>query len=312
MKLNKEFYQLPFKFDVEKLQSEIAQFDESEWHPHHEHFRGNLSLPLISVNGGLNNDFKGQMKPTKHLAKTPYIRQIMTNFNEVFGRSRLMRLEPDCEVPLHSDINYHWYKRVRIHIPITTSPDVLFYCGDECINMAQGDTWIFDTWRHHKVVNNSNASRVHLVLDTTGSSRFWDLLSEQNQQKEPLFIPFIENAPTKIITENFNVQTVMSPGELDYLISELINEIQANTSNAPTVSKEFERILQTFSQEWRQLYSVFGTKQDGWPHYHHLRDATVKGSLKVARELKLSNGDPAIQMLIHCIVDPALNPEVAS
>ena len=71
------------------------------------------------------------MRPTPHLAKLPYVRQVLASFGVVWGRSRLMRLDPGAVVPEHADINYHWFYRVRVHIPIFTRPEVLFHCGNE-------------------------------------------------------------------------------------------------------------------------------------------------------------------------------------
>ena len=63
------------------------------------------------------------MQETGHLKACPYIRQAIASFGEVFGRSRLMKLGTGSEVSQHVDFNYHWYTRVRIHIPIITNPD---------------------------------------------------------------------------------------------------------------------------------------------------------------------------------------------
>jgi aspartyl/asparaginyl beta-hydroxylase (cupin superfamily) len=168
MKLPHEFYQLPYTFDVSQLTNEVEKFSESDWVTHHEGFQGNSAIPLISVNGEFNNDFKGPMKPTSALEKSPYIKQILASFGEVLSRSRLMRLAPGAQVPLHSDINYHWYKRVRVHIPITTTEQVQFFCHDKQVHMGAGECWIFDSWKLHKVENNSDQYRVHLVVDLAG------------------------------------------------------------------------------------------------------------------------------------------------
>ena len=40
-----------------------------------------------------------------------------------------MRLAPGAGVPEHADINYHWHTRVRVHIPVFTSPAIRFHCG---------------------------------------------------------------------------------------------------------------------------------------------------------------------------------------
>ena len=120
------------------MTEEVLAFDASEWLPHVQGYAGNSSIPLISLNGEMNDDFNGPMKVTEKLRRSPYIRQVIASFGEVFGRSRLMGLDAKCSVPEHRDVNYHWYNRVRIHVPVITNPDVLFYCGDTHVHMAAG------------------------------------------------------------------------------------------------------------------------------------------------------------------------------
>jgi len=317
MKLTHEFYKLPLQFDVEQMQREIDKFSEHDWQPHHEHFKGNYSIPLISVNGELNNTFKGKMLPTSSLTQSTYLQQVLGSFNEVLGRSRLMKLGQGCEVPLHSDINYYWYKRVRIHIPIVTDPNVTFYCGDKNVHMGEGEAWIFDSWKNHKVVNDSTFSRVHLVIDISGSSDFWQMVNNvhisQLNKVTPSnkYLPFKENVHSQILTEKFNVPIVMNPGELDGMLRELSIEIQSVTTNDRDKLMCFEQIMTCFSQNWRQLWAKYGLSKDGWEFYHRCRDNTFQQAKELGSQLKISNGGTALQMLIHCIIDPALNPEVA-
>ena len=151
----------------------------------------------------------------RHSERSPYIKQVLATFDEVFGRSRLMGLGSKCSVPEHRDVNYHWYTRVRIHIPVLTTPDVLFYCGDTYVHMAAGETWIFDSWKKHRVENNSDDNRVHLVIDTAGSRKFWEMVAASewrcaNHLRKAAattdrFIPYEENHDVNILTEQFNV-----------------------------------------------------------------------------------------------------------
>src|SRR4029077_13510661 len=105
-------------FDVERLRTEVTALPEAAWARHPNDIAGNSSLRLLSVEGGENDDFNGVILPTAHLRNSPYLRQVLTSFGVVWGRSRLMRLAPGAEVPQHADINYHWYTRVRLHIPV--------------------------------------------------------------------------------------------------------------------------------------------------------------------------------------------------
>src|SRR5579884_3328849 len=176
MKLPLPFYRLPFRFDVERLRTEIEQFEASDWQRHPTGFEGNSAIRLITVEGTENDDFVGPMRPTAHLGRCPYIRQVLAHFGVVWSRSRLMRLAPGASVPAHSDVNYHWFYRVRVHIPIVTHPAVRFTCGGQSVHMGAGEAWIFDNWREHSVHNGSAQERIHLVADTVGNAGFWALV----------------------------------------------------------------------------------------------------------------------------------------
>jgi len=308
MKLEQEFYKLPVCFDVERLRKELDVFAESEWQKHPSDYKGNLAIPLISVNGEVNDDFAGPMKVTRALKKAPYIQQVIASFNSVFGRSRLMRLEGQYEVPLHSDINYHWYSRVRIHIPIVTSPDVIFYCGDQQVHMAPGETWIFDAWKMHKVVNPSGKTRVHLVIDTAGSPEFWELVERAGEQ--PKRLQFRPGSKPQLQTEKFNVPLLMSPGEVDALIGDIVNEALLNTDNNPDSVEQFSRLTNRFRQQWRQLWSVYGYDANGWVHYQQLIDVTKK-NLAIVRAPRLTNLTDASGVLIARVLNSVFHPELA-
>lgn len=317
MKLEHEFIQLPIKFDSVRLAEEVKRLDQSQWIAHHEGFKGNFSVPLVSVNGEDNNDFKGQMAETKTLKSCRYLRQVLGSFGEVIGRSRLMGLEAGSEVPLHSDINYHWYKRVRIHIPIVTDPNVSFFCGDKQVHMQPGEAWVFDSWKYHKVCNNSDVFRVHLVIDLSGSSKFWDFvksgfvpwLSHSKSTSELNKLEF-RDSESPLKTERYNVPLVMSPGEMEGFASDLIAELNAVDTNDPQQVSEMTSNVLNFCHDWRQLWSQFGMSEQGWPFYHALRQSAFEGVKKFDQTLKLSNGTQAPRMFLFCMIDPALNVEV--
>ena len=316
MKLDHEFIQLPLLFNVERLRQELEAIPAQSWQPHHEGFKGNYSLPLVSVGGSENNAFKGPMATTKVLNASPYLKSVLASFGEVIGRSRLMGLEPGAEVPVHSDINYHWYKRVRIHVPITTTEDVQFYCGDKQVHMKAGEAWIFDSWKYHRVVNNSDIFRVHLVIDICGSSRFWNLARQGNVPGLPEVTPLsefkriFEPFECTIETEQYNAPLVMTPGEMDGLAKDLIAELNAAESNNELEKKDFINVVTAFCQDWRVLWCKYGLQEAGWKHYHALRDKAFNQVKKYDHSLKLVNGTQAPRMFLFCMIDPALNVEV--
>lgn len=291
MKLEAPFIQLPLRFDAVRLAHELQLLESAPWRLHPDKTNGNSALPLISAEGGDNDDAVGDMRPTPYLERSPYLQQVIASFDEVFGRSRFMRLAAGCEVSEHVDVHHHWFNRVRVHVPVVTNPDVIFHCGDEHRHMAAGECWIFDTWRLHRVHNGGQQPRTHLVIDTAGSSRFWEMASRALAAEraarplEPRFVPFVEGRLSQVRTERYSQQPVMSPGEIDHLVGDLIRDISARPENDPAQVAEYRRVLTGFCKDWRALWYQHGIQQTGWPQYTALLKATMTA---------LPEGDPPV------------------
>lgn len=317
MKLDAEFYRLPYRFDAQRLAAEVATVPDSSWIEHPDRHKGNMALPLISLNGEDNNLFHGPMRVTPHLQKLEYVQQVLGSLGEVYGRSRLMKLAPGCEVPLHTDTNYHWHNRVRIHVPITTNPDVIFHCADKQVHMGRGECWIFDAWQKHRVANNSDETRVHLVFDTAGSSRFWDTVTASERPCDPdgaaqlddKLIPYQPGARVPLHTEKYNVTPIKSPGEVDGLVNDLIQDYEAEPSNSPERVREYTRHLQRFARDWRMLFSLYGYEREGQSQYGGLIDASAQALRGYPHTIvTASNGQDVRSIFFHRVLDAALEP----
>ena len=276
MRLSKPFIRLPFCFDAERLAAEAGQFSTQTWMAHPSGLPGNSAIALISSGGTDNDSFEGEKQPTPHLDACTYTRQVMASFGEVLSRSRLMKLDAGAEVRLHVDFNYHWFSRVRIHIPVVTEPEVTFHCGPERLHMAAGECWIFDSWRRHRVVNAGARDRIHLVIDTCGSSRFWDLVREV-EGADPAattaraqLVPFEPGAPATLKTERFASLPVMAPGECMALIEDLIADFSAHPDNPPQLVAAYAAWMRGFAQDWREAWLLYGHRPEGMPHYQAL------------------------------------------
>jgi hypothetical protein len=284
MRLPRPFIRLPVRFDADRLRAEVASLDPAAWAPHPNHIAGNTSLRLISAGGGENDEVDGVMRPTSHLAQLPYLRQVLASFGVVWSRSRLLRLDAGAGVPEHADINYHWFYRVRVHIPIVTRPEVQFHCGGEAVHMQAGEAWLFDNWRLHRVENPTSDARIHLVADTSGSASFWQFAGQAGLagvgDREHRFDPGREVA---LLTEQSALRPVMSPGEVDYLVGDLRTELVPSADSPELRAKlaRYHQLLDGFTRDWRQVYSLFGERPDARAQFEQLRDA-VRGS---SREL---------------------------
>src|SRR3546814_11264698 len=91
---------------------------------------GNSALPLATTDGAVESDeLGGDMRPTPWLQQCPCIMQVMDALGATWGRSRLMRLSGRSQLAAHVDTNYYWQERMRVHVPIVTTPAVRFPIG---------------------------------------------------------------------------------------------------------------------------------------------------------------------------------------
>lgn len=317
MKMDSEFVKLPLTFDVDRMIQETSQFEEGVWQPHPGRHAGNSALPLISYGGLDNDDFSGPMQETPHLQKCEYIRQITANFGEVLGRSRLMRLAGGSEVPIHVDAIYHWHRHVRIHIPIVTNDQVIFHCGTREVNMQAGECWLFDSWRNHKVVNHSEETRIHLVLDTSGSSRFWDIVDNtlayyrnNGDYPSPQLLDYMPGKQASILLEKYNITPVLSPGEVEGLVEDIIYEMRDNQANDAIKVEALAKQMLRFCKDWRMLYSLFGYEEKGIPQYLSLLKNTKQTLSKMPFDVQVKNGQLSKTILFARVFTAAISPVV--
>ncbi|MDX1498487.1 MAG: sulfotransferase [Woeseiaceae bacterium] len=280
MRLASAFIKLPLEFDAERLAKEALQFAEHDWTYHPLRHTGNTALALVSANGEDNDFYVGEMRPTPALERCPYVRQVMASFETIIGRSRFMRLAPGADVPSHSDGNYSWRNRVRIHVPIITDPAVMFSSvGNIDVHMRQGEAWIFDNWRQHAVYNRSDVERIHLVIDTVGTSRFWNIAESGQDPAAPederlnaeRFVSFMPEADASPLNfERFNSLPVRPPDEVENMLGELLDELKEFRRLAPEQFETAELEMKKFCQDWRSYWAVYWDSAEHIPQYELL------------------------------------------
>ncbi len=309
MKLQVPFVQLPLQFNADALAQEIAALNINEWREHPQKFPGNFALPLISADGDPDSDsVSGPMRPTPYLAQCPYLMQILAFLGPVWGRTRLMKLTGQAEVSPHFDINYYWRERMRVHVPIVTRPDVRFLCGDAEVNMKPGECWIFDTWRMHRVINNTDAERIHLVADTIGGEAFSGLVQRGRAPGYGAFegwrtelVEPVAGAKPVLRYESVNVPVVMSPWEMREHVHFLLSEVRPHPQLAHA-----QQVAARFFILWQELWAEFGTDRAGWPSYRRALGAFERHIEQSAGSLVLTNGGLLINSLRIMVLSVAL------
>ena len=243
------------------------------------------------------------MAPTRWLQACAYIRQAMGEIGAVWGRARLMGLAPGAEVPPHVDVNYYWRTHLRIHVPIVTTPDVSFTCGGETVHMAPGECWVFDTFRWHEVHNRGAAKRVHLVMDTVGGDRLWELIdrAQGGDAAVPAAIAPGGGDP-RLLFEQVNAPGIMSPWEIRCHIAFIADE----AAPAPGLDQVMKR-LDRFALAWTAAWAAYGPSEAGLDDYRRLLAATQQDLASLGADtLQLRNEVPVLRQLAQLIFNVAL------
>lgn len=309
MRFNRSLLQLPIRFDAEQLAAEVSALPASAWVPHPQGFPGNDAVQLVSVNGALTDDWAGPMAATEHLRRLPYTMRLMEELGGVWGRSRLMGLGAGAVVPAHVDIHYYWRTHIRIHIPVVTNPGVRFQCGSDSVHMDPGESWVFDSFELHEVRNEGAGKRVHLVLDTVGSSRIWELIEAANKGAEAPAAPWSPAPATTPVLrfELVNQPAVMSPWEIrchvDYLLGHVVGEVPGKLLEG----------IERFIFEWHAVWAEQGEAQGAASAYRPLIRGTRDALARLGADQVLLGNEASLARALDALVfSRALKPAAAA
>ena len=305
IKFTQPFTRMPVRFNPEALVAEVKALPKEAWVPHPDGFAGNDAVRLISPDGAATDASTGNMKPTPYLEACPFIQELMRWIGSVWGRSRLMGLAAGSEVPLHIDSQYYWRTHIRIHVPVITNPAVLFTCAGETVHMAPGECWTFDSFMPHDVQNKGSEHRVHLVIDTVGGGRLYDLIEAGTARPDAKPVEFSpgdgDGAPLRL--EQVNSPVIMSPWEIASHIAMLREQAVPNPLLGAVVAK-----LDRFLHEWGSIWAMYGTDPKGIPIYRRLLQIAQQDltNLRGGGQVSLRNGVPLYYMFERLVFENAI------
>lgn len=171
-----KYLKLPFTFDVTEVRKEIDNLLDKHWQMHFNKrdYTGEWSvLPLISHEGKntifpkLYGEHGSKVyKSTEFLQQSPQLQHILSFFHLPITSARLMNLKVGAIIKEHTDLDLSFEDGVvRLHIPIQTNDNVRFYLEDELIPMKEGECWYLNFSLKHKIFNEGETDRIHLVID---------------------------------------------------------------------------------------------------------------------------------------------------
>jgi hypothetical protein len=177
---------LPLAFDPGALMRDLTRLNGVAWTRHfvEQNYSGDWSaIPLRSPAGETHPVRMIYPDPTARtfedgplLTETPYFREVLGCFAAPLRCVRLMRLTPGSVIKTHDDFDLDFESgSVRIHIPITTNPDVEFLLNGAPLAMAPGEAWYLRLSDPHSAANRGASDRVHLVIDADANDWLGEL-----------------------------------------------------------------------------------------------------------------------------------------
>lgn len=100
----------------------------------------------------------------------PVIEDLLEDIKESFsisefGRIMLVSLYPQGVISEHIDEGNYSDNYSRMHLSIVSREGNVFYCGSDSKHIQEGELCWFNHKVAHKVINNSDSERIHLIID---------------------------------------------------------------------------------------------------------------------------------------------------
>lgn len=167
---------LPLSFDVGPLVRDVEALGPEDWTRHFNtaYYEGSWSgVPLIGPAGETHpirqlhpDPSSSESAPTEILGRCPNIAAVLERFECRIRSARLLRLAVGSVIREHTDHNLALEDgELRLHLPIATNPGVTFVVAGSRIDMQPGELWYTNVNLPHRVSNEGERDRVHLVLD---------------------------------------------------------------------------------------------------------------------------------------------------
>ena len=181
---------LPFDIDSDGMRRDLEAVQTRVEAPTHESsllHRGEATfIGLITAGGDVNESrpsANGVYEKTEALAYCPNIGAFLDGLGLEFQRVRLLSLQPGRRLPWHYDglnaVDGHPDSLgARLHVPIVTNPYAWLQMSHETYRWQQGEAWWGDFSFPHRVANESDNTRVHLIMDVVINNRFLKLMPD--------------------------------------------------------------------------------------------------------------------------------------
>ena len=169
------YARLGLPITITKIQAEVKEVLSSKnWMQHYNrlHYDGEWNvLPLRAPRGDAGKPFAELMdndsfENTMLLDRLPGVGRILDGLQCEKMSARLLNLKAGAVIKQHRDAELSFENgEARLHIPVFTNNQVEFFVDDEPVNMKAGECWYINANLPHRVANNGESDRIHLVVD---------------------------------------------------------------------------------------------------------------------------------------------------
>lgn len=226
---------LPFTFDTEALQRDVAAFSADAWKPHFNQndYEGQWSSIALRSRSGRSDDIlphgsAGDYQDTPLLATSPALKAAIDQFQIPLKSVRLLRLHAGSRVREHSDHDIGLADgELRIHIPIQTSDAVEFIVANRRLRLREGESWYIDFSQPHRIHNAGTDHRIHLVIDGTVNPWAVEMLQRsvreiRTESEEPAGMAQLRSFCNLVWNTPSLQASLMKPGYADAFLDEVV------------------------------------------------------------------------------------------
>jgi hypothetical protein len=295
LKLSTPFIRFPIRFDADRLGKEAHELaNAAEWEAPLGREVGDAVLRLDLVGG------RGPI----------YLMQVLAAFETVIANPRLVRFDPGCEPPDRIGLEYYWKTHQPIHLPILTVDGHRAWSGGKDIEPKPGEAWLMDTWRPYRIDNPGGEASIHLCVDTCGTAAFWDRAYKGDQPFNPKHemgivrkdVVFAATNSPELPMESVEPLGVMTPGELEFLVSGLVDALEEGGKVKGVRSDVFREIVAYLVAEWRATWAQKGKRDRGSAAFRSLVDEVLRRVKRLPGDLVIpANGANAFNALSHVL-----------
>lgn len=182
---------LGFNFDPLPMLADARLIPAESWTSHFvpQHFTGDWSVvPLRAARGATHPILRITSPPacddwcdTEFLDACPAIAALLACFPCPLASVRLMRLGSHSQIHEHRDVDLDAAMgMVRLHVPLSSNPDVDFLLNATPVPMRPGECWYLRLADPHQVINRGSTERIHLVIDARVDRWLATILHEAN------------------------------------------------------------------------------------------------------------------------------------